>query len=156
MLYQPCSHPHYEHRQTLVLLDVSLCSLPQFIKAPLSAIFNLTCPPAASQSPLTSSVVCCSLQTMLTAISMSAIATNGVVPGECESGGGGVLRCVCVWWSSALTLLCVCVCSRRFVLHDLSLPRARVWWSCWDLLLLRHHFCRCHVHSWLYWNSAGK
>lgn len=32
--------------------------------------------------------VCLSLQTMLTAISMSAIATNGVVPGEGSSACG--------------------------------------------------------------------
>lgn len=92
--HQPCSHPNNEHGQPLVLLDISLCSLPHFINALLSAIFNLTCPPAASQSLLTSSVVCCSLQTMLTAISMSAIATNGVVPGECVLGG--VTVCLCV------------------------------------------------------------
>lgn len=94
-------------------------------------------------------------QTMLTAISMSAIATNGVVPGERMSEGMYSIS-VSVWHKTLKWLFCVFAAhSWRFVLYDISLARAWVWWSCWDLLLLGHHFCRCHVHSWLYWNSAG-
>lgn len=46
--------------------------------------------------------------------------------------------------------------SRWFLLHDLSIAGAWVWWSCWDLLLSRNHLCWCYVYSWLHWNSAGK
>lgn len=53
--------------------------------------------------------------------------------------------------------LCVFVThSWRFILYDLSLSGAWVWWCCRDLLLFGHHFRGCHVHSWLYRNSAGK
>lgn len=43
-----------------------------------------------------------------------------------------------------------------FLLHDLSLTWAWVRWRCWDLFLLGHNLCWCHVHPWLYWNPPGK
>lgn len=84
---------------------------------------------------------------MLTAISMSAIATNGVVPGERVGWAGHV--------AELSTDSRFAVCSRRFVLHDLSLPGAWVWRRCRDLLLLGNHLRGCHVHPRLYWDSAG-
>lgn len=128
---------------------------PHFIRASLSAFLNLTCPPAAFQSPVIPPL-------LSAAVFRPCSQPSPWVPlqqMESYQVSGYQRACISMFVCNRAVRWALCVFathSWRLVLHDLSLSGARVWRCCRNLLLLGHHFCGCYVHSRLYWNSAGK
>lgn len=102
--------------QTLVLPDVFLCSLPQFIKASLSAMFKLMCPPAVSHTlvkpPLCCSVLCCLFFYFFRRCSRPS---PWALLQQTESSRVSryqrrcIIVCLYVWQRRAMTLTCVCL-----------------------------------------------
>lgn len=104
LVWQKCTHLRNKGLLTLfslALQDVFPTSL--FKLKSRSAVLYPSPPPDTHQTPL-SCLFAAFSQTMLTAISMSAIATNGVVPGE-RMSSLVVLLCSSVRW----LVLCVCL-----------------------------------------------
>ncbi len=92
---------------------------------------------------------------MLTAISMSAIATNGVVPGMILIFNYITLFYILYIFFSQLILFLSCF-SWWFILHDLQSIRPRVWRSSGFVCLPGHHICRFYVHTRNHGNFLGE
>lgn len=91
---------------------------------------------------------------MLTAISMSAIATNGVVPGMisiCYVTLTLFLFSPYLFLSQLLFPF-----SWWLILHDLQSIRPRVWRSSGFVFLPGHHICRFYVHTRNHGNIFGE
>ena len=99
----------------------------------------------------------CNFVTVLSALSMSAIATNGQIAGikywklrsKIHKRNFNSL-----WQSSFLINFNFHLDSWRCLLHDISSTGSRTWWINWTHVHGSEHNFRCYLYDWIFWITS--